>query len=89
MHNKVLQTLHAAAVQLGYEDIDIYPDYSGRGMMGNKTDALTYTDLNTLTTTIAQAAFNLKDASEDLRNLFLSELCNASHDQLGRQRLLY
>lgn len=71
------------------ERVRLYENYSGRGMMGRTTTAIVYPDISTMNLCLIQAAYDLADNPTADREQFLRDVEHASHDQLGRERLIY
>lgn len=84
MQKKTAVALRNAAEELGV-DIEMDKDYSGRGMFGDTTYAVTLSGIASLATLIAVAARDLETGHED----FVEDMQNLRSDNMGREYVYY
>lgn len=78
-------------VEAGYDigvDVALYEGYSGRGMFGKVTDAVTVSNLADFAAVAAKAGINLERSRED-ETEFLEDLQKLRQDSLGRSIIIY
>lgn len=86
MEKKIAQKIVEAAEVIGLE-LQHDETYSGRGMYGNKTDAIIAESLGDLLQCVAYAAGTLEDR-DDLDE-FVGELSSICTDNMGRSAIVY
>jgi len=99
MHCKVAKMLCAAGLEMGQE-YEIYEDYSGRGMYGKATTALTIDNKDSLLQAVAEAMLNFEFYKEntpepkcDEENItprdFVTSIGGIKFDSLGLKTVAY
>jgi hypothetical protein len=92
MTERTMRLLLDAAARLGYED-EVSGDagYSGRGMFGRTTCAVTCPDHRALLACAVEAAFRLADggATPNERDDFRREVAALRFDDMGRGTVAY
>lgn len=90
MRLSTAQALLAAADALGVEGVALLEGYSGRGMYGRQTVALTANRVMDLMPLVAQATLELSGGTQGGRPLpealapFLEDVSDLAHDSMGR-----
>lgn len=84
MHKKTVNSIMDAADEVGLE-LEVYEDYSGRGMFGSRTCGVVGNFQN-LVVAIAIAAKDLDDTSHEK---FVEDLQDIRTDNLGRELIFY
>ena len=85
MKKKTAVALRNAAEELGV-DIEVDNDYSGRGMYGDTTYAVTVSGVASLATLIAVAGRSIDSASHEQ---FVTDMQNLRSDNMGRDYVYY
>jgi hypothetical protein len=85
MQKKTAVALRNAAEELGV-DIEVDKDYSGRGMFGDTTYAVTVSGVASLATLIAVAVRSMNSASHED---FVEDMQNLRSDNMGRDLVYY
>ena len=85
MQKKTAVALRNAAEELGV-DIEVDNDYSGRGMFGDTTYAVTVSGVASLATLIAVAGRSMNSASHED---FVEDMQNLRSDNMGRDLVYY
>jgi hypothetical protein len=85
MQKKTAVALRNAAEELGV-DIEVDKDYSGRGMFGDTTYAVTVSGVASLATLIAVAGRSMNSASHED---FVEDMQNLRSDNMGRDLVYY
>ena len=87
MLQSTAEELQKSALELDYY-AGVIPSYSGRGMMGKTTFALTLDDLNNLIPTVAHASVRIADSDKSWSE-YMDDLANLTHDNLGQGIVVY
>jgi hypothetical protein len=85
MQKKTAVALRNAAEELGV-DIEVDKDYSGRGMFGDTTYAVTVSGVASLATLIAVAGRSMDSANHED---FVEDMQNLRSDNMGRDLVYY
>ena len=85
MQKKTAVALRNAAEELGV-DIEVDKDYSGRGMYGDTTYAVTVSGVASLASLIAVAGRSVDSASHED---FVEDMQNLRSDNMGREYVYY
>lgn len=85
MNKKTAVALRNAAEELGV-DIEVDKDYSGRGMYGDTTYAVTVSGVASLASLIAVAGRSIDSASHEQ---FVTDMQNLRSDNMGRDYVYY
>ena len=97
MRIEIARAIADAAAEIGVE-IELRANYSGRGMMGRTTAALTYNGLSDLLGAVATASANVtsglvghSDRVPDITNGydFVEGLAGLRTDNMGRDTIVY
>lgn len=82
--------LVAAAEENG-DEMNLYNNYSGRGMMGQTTDGITFSAMSDLYKAIAIASVRVHDGEHaDLtHDDFVSDIAGIRFDNMGRDKIAY
>lgn len=86
MRIDIAEEIISAARDMG-TDINLHEDYSGRGMYGDTTAAISG-DLNNIIAAVAMAASTLQDNHRKLEDLVVA-MQNISTDSYARQIIVY
>jgi hypothetical protein len=82
MTQKAAETLH----RLGYEEGEIRPDYSGRGMFGKTTHGVVYDSMADFYTALAYVT---AEGNEEEREAVAGALENLNTDNMGFGVIVY
>lgn len=89
MTERTMKAILAVAESRGFE-MEGHDNYSGRGMYGQTTCAVSYADEGELLVCVAQAAFRYGGARDSAAFCELTrDLEGLRHDQLGRGMIAY
>jgi hypothetical protein len=88
MQRNSARGLQLAAIELGIS-IEVDKDYSGRGMYGDSTYAVTLNGIASLATVIAVASRNFDDVGQFTIEDFLEDMQNLRSDNMGREYVYY
>lgn len=88
MQKESARGLQLAAIELGI-DIDVDKKYSGRGMYGDTTYAVTVNGIASLAAIIAVASRNFDDVGKFTIEDFVEDMQNLRSDSMGRDYVYY
>jgi hypothetical protein len=88
MQKDSARSLQLAAIELGV-DIGVDKKYSGRGMYGDTTYAVTVNGIASLASIVAMASRNFDDIGKFTFEDFVEDMQNLRGDSMGRGYVYY
>lgn len=88
MKHETAELLANASLHRSTGEIHVFEDYSGRGMFGKRTTAVTYPSMKSLMVAIAAAAIAIGD-DQDEQAGFLADLEHLQTDSMGQGYVAY